>query len=82
LLLPECLAASFSIAHNHLVGDAKQMINAVSIEVETTKKAKDMAHILQGCERQVLNSLIAHCNTKDIAILLHDCVVFYNELIT
>ncbi len=73
------LAASFSIAHKHLVGDDKQVINAVGIKVESKKKAKDMAHILQGYERQILDSLIAHCNTKDIAILLHDCVVFYNE---
>ena len=73
------LAASFSIAHKHLVGDDKQVINAVGIQVESKKKAKDMAHILQGYERQILDSLITHCNTKDIAILLHDCVVFYKE---
>ena len=73
------LADSFSIAHDRLVGDDKQVVNAVGIEVETTKKAKDMAHILQGYERQILDSLIARCNTKDIAILLHDCVIFYNE---
>ena len=73
------LAASFSIAHKHLVGDDKQVMNAVGIKVESKKKAKDMAHILQGYERQILDSLIARCNTKDIAILLHDCVIFYNE---
>jgi len=73
------LAASFSIAHKHLVGDDKQVISAVGIEVESTKKAKDMAHILQGYERQILDSLIANCNRKDVALLLHDCVVFYNK---
>jgi len=73
------LATSFSIAHKHLVGDDNKVINAVGIEVDSTKKAKDMAHILQGHERQILDSLIAHCDTKDIALLLHDCVVFYKE---
>jgi len=73
------LAASFSIAHKHLVGDDKQVINAVGIKVESKKKAKDMAHILQGYERQILDSLIANCNRKDIALLLHDCVIFYNQ---
>ena len=73
------LATSFSVAHKYLVGDDNKVINAVGIEVNSTKKAKDMAHILQGHERQILDSLIAHCDTKDIAILLHDCVVFYKE---
>ena len=73
------LAASFSIAHKHLVGGDKQVINAVGIKVESKKKAKDMAHILQGYERQILDSLIANCNRKDIALLLHDCVIFYNQ---
>ena len=73
------LAASFSIAHKHLVGDDKQVTNAVGIEVESKKKAKDMAHILQGYERLILDSLIANCNRTDIALLLHDCVVFYSK---
>jgi hypothetical protein len=73
------LALCFSIAHKHLVGDDKQVANAVGINVESIKKSKDMAHILQGYERQILDSLIAHCNRKDMALLLHDCVVFYNK---
>jgi hypothetical protein len=73
------LAASFSIAHKHLVGDDKQVINAVGIQVESKKKAKDMAHILQGYERQILDALIANCNRNEMALLLHDCVVFYNK---
>ena len=73
------LSASFSIAHKHLVGDDKQVMNAVGIKVDSTKKAKDMAHILQGHERQILDSLIANCVREDVALLLHDCVVFYNK---
>ncbi len=73
------LFTSFSMAHKHLVGDDKQVVNAVGIKVESEKKAKDMAHILQGYERQILDSLIANCNRKDIALLLHDCVVFYSK---
>jgi hypothetical protein len=73
------LAASFSIAHKHLVGDDKQVTNAVGIQVESMKKAKDMAHILQGYERQILDALIANCNRNEMALLLHDCVVFYNK---
>ena len=38
-----------------------------------------MAHILQGYERQILDALIANCNRNEMALLLHDCVVFYNK---
>ena len=34
-------------------------------------------HILQGCERQVLDALIKHTKPKDIALLIHDCIVYY-----
>lgn len=73
------LSASFLMAHRHLVGDDEHVMNAVGIEVESKKKAKDMAHILQGYERLILDSLIANCNRRDIALLLHDCVVFYSK---
>jgi len=72
-------SSTFTIANKILVGKKRKITNAVGIKVDVDNKRSALAHILQGCERQVLDSLIAHCNTKDIAILLHDCVVFYNE---
>ncbi len=35
-----------------------------------------MAHLLQGYERQVIDSLIKRSNKGDIALLLHDAIVF------
>jgi len=72
-------SSTFTIANKILVGRKRKITNAVGIKVDVGNKRSALAHILQGCERQVLDSLIAHCNTKDIAILLHDCVVFYKE---
>ena len=72
-------ASAFRKSHKHLVGDNKHITNAVGIEVETTKRGAGMAHILQGCERQVLDAVIKRSHRDDIALLVHDCVVFYNR---
>ena len=37
------------------------------------------AHILQGYERLVLDTIIKHSNRQDVALLLHDAVIFYNK---
>ena len=74
----EQLAKTFLIAHKYLVGNKKIVKNAVGIKSEPlSKKAEAMAHILQGCERQVLDALIKHSKPKDIALLVHDCIVYY-----
>jgi len=74
----EQLAKTFLIAHKHLVGNKKILKNAVEIKSESlSKKAEAMAHILQGCERQVLDALIKHSKPKDIALLVHDCIIYY-----
>ena len=71
------LANTFKIAHKHLVGDAKVIKNAVGIEREIKEKAKAMAHILQGYERLILDVLIANSEPNDVALLVHDCIVYY-----
>ena len=38
-----------------------------------------IAHILQGYERQILDAVIKHSNQDHIALLVHDCVVFYTQ---
>jgi len=74
----EQLAKTFLIAHKYLVGNKKIIKNAVGIKSQPlSKKAEAMAHILQGCERQVLDALIKHSKPKDIALLVHDCIVYY-----
>jgi len=72
-------AKAFEKAHKHLVGDNKSIKNVVGIKVGVSKRGKNMAHILQGCERQVLDAVIKHSNRDDIALLVHDCVVFYKR---
>jgi hypothetical protein len=72
---------AFNESHKRLVGKSINIRNAVGIdkEVRARKKGKALAHILQGCERQVLDAVIKHSNRDDIALLVHDCVVFYNR---
>ena len=69
----------FNTAHRLLVGSDKEITNEVGITKSRETKSKDLAHILQGYERQVLDAIIKHSNKEDIALLLHDCVVFYKQ---
>ena len=71
------LASTFKIAHTHLVGNNKVIKNAVGIEREFNSKAKAMAHILQGYERLILDVLITNSEPNDVALLVHDCIVYY-----
>ena len=71
--------AGFNLAHTILVGDAKEVTNIVGITKPRKNKSKDLAHILQGYERSVIDAIIKHSNKDEIALLLHDCVVFYNK---
>ena len=71
--------AGFDLAHKYLVGDAKEITNEVGITKLRESKSKNLAHILQGYERAAIDAIIKHSNKDDIAILLHDCVVFYNK---
>ena len=74
----EKLAETFLIAHTHLIGDKKILKNAVGIKSEPlSRKAEAMAHILQGYERLVLDALIKHSKPEDVALLIHDCIVYY-----
>jgi len=73
------LQTTFKLAHKHLVGDNKEIVNAVGIKFEKDGEARELAHILQGYERLVLDVIIEHSNREDIALLIHDCVVFYNK---
>ena len=76
------LAATFKLAHTHLIGNDKELVNVVGIKFDYEKKKgkpAEMAHILQGYERLVLDTIIKHSNRDDIALLVHDCVVFYNK---
>ena len=72
-------AGTFEIAHEHLIGKNKIIKNAVGIEREIHKKTEAMAHILQGCERLILDVLITNSEPNDVALLVHDCIVYYNR---
>ena len=73
------LQITFKLAHKCIVGDNKEIVNAVGIKFERDGEARELAHILQGYERLILDVIIEHSNRKDIALLVHDCVVFYNK---
>ena len=70
-------ASTFKLASNHLVGKNKQIKNAVGIKREILKKSEAMAHILQGYERLILDTLISNSETNDVTLLVHDCIVYY-----
>jgi len=63
--------------NKHLVGKKKQIKNAVGIKREILKKSEAMAHILQGYERLILDTLISNSEPNDVALLVHDCIVYY-----
>ena len=75
------LVKVFKLAHKYLVPDKDNIVNAVGIKYskEDAKNSSELAHILQGVERLVLDVVIKHSNRDDIALLVHDCVVFYNK---
>ena len=72
-------AGTFKIAHEHLIGKNKIIKNAVGIEREIRKKTEAMAHILQGYERLILDALITNSDPNDVALLVHDCIVYYTR---
>jgi len=57
-------------------------VNAVGIKFVKDKDSQRMAHVLQGFERQVIDAVIKHSNRNNIALLVHDCIVFYNKVDT
>ena len=75
----QAYANAFNLANKILVGDKQTITNDVGITVDRRNKSKNLAHILQGYERSVIDAIIKHSNKDDIALLLHDCVVFYNQ---
>ncbi|MBT4764809.1 hypothetical protein HOO14_07425 [bacterium] len=71
---------AFKLAGVALEDKGVGSINAVGIKFVKNKDSQRMAHILQGYERQVLDVVIKHSDRNNIALLLHDCVVFYNKV--
>ena len=72
------LSKALNIAHDYLIGDEKSIKNAVGIQSEVLeRRSQVMAHLLQGYERLVLDALIKHSKPKNVALLIHDCIVYY-----
>lgn len=70
--------SAFDIALDKMFESEEIITNAVGvlIDKEKSKNSQRMAHVLQGLERQSLDTIIEHSEFGDIALLLHDCVVF------
>jgi len=75
------LESVFKLAHKHLIEDRNNIVNAVGIPFNKEKKGKssEMAHVLQGYERLILDAILKHSNRNDVALLIHDCVIFYKQ---
>ena len=72
------LTKALEISHNRLIGDDKSIKNAVGIQSELLeRRSQVMAHLLQGYERLVLDALIKHSKPTNVALLIHDCIVYY-----
>jgi hypothetical protein len=74
--------AAFDIALEKITSGNERITNAVGIQIdkEKTKSSQEMAHILQGLERKVLDSIIERSEFGDVKLLLHDCVVFNRKI--
>ena len=69
----------FKLAYKYLVPIKDNIVNVLGIPYtkEDRGDSSELAHILQGYERLALDAIIKHSNRDDIALLVHDCVVFY-----
>ena len=72
-------SSAFKQSCEALIGDSSTLKNSVGIVREFKTQPPALAHILQGYERLILDAIIKHSNRDDIALLVHDCVVFYNK---
>jgi hypothetical protein len=73
---------AFKLASRTLSEHDIGSVNAIGIEFIKTTDRERLAHILQGCERQVIDAIIKHSDRNNIALLVHDCIVFYNMVDT
>jgi len=71
----------FKLAYKYLVSNKDNIVNVLGIPYtkEDRGDSSELAHILQGYERLALDAIIKHSNRNEIALLVHDCVVFYNK---
>ena len=71
---------AFKLASKALAKQEVGSVNAVGIEFNKTTDRERLAHILQGCERQVIDAIIKRSDRSNIALLVHDCIVTYNKV--
>jgi hypothetical protein len=73
---------AFKLASRALSRHGVGSINAVGIRFIKNNNRQRMAHILQGCERQVIDAIIKHFDRNNVALLVHDCIVTYDKVDT
>jgi hypothetical protein len=73
---------AFQLASKALAKQEVGLVNAVGIRFDKTNDRERLAHILQGCERQVIDAIIKHSDRNNIALLVHDCIVTYDKVDT
>jgi hypothetical protein len=71
---------AFKLASRTLSEHDIGSVNAIGIEFIKTTDRERLAHILQGCERQVIDAIIKHSDRNNVALLVHDCIVFYDKV--
>jgi len=69
----------FKQSHECLLGDKEAFKNVMGIICKKSSKSARMAHLLQGYERLVIDSLIKRSEKGMVALLLHDAIVFYGK---
>jgi|LWDU01.1.fsa_nt_gi hypothetical protein len=69
---------AFDLSFDKYIGNEKRVVNAVGIKIDRSKSSKSqkMAHVLQGYEVEILDTLMNESEFGFIKLLLHDCVVF------
>jgi len=71
---------AFQIASKTLAKQKIGSVNAVGIEFNKKTDRERLAHILQGCERQVIDAIIKHSDRNNVVLLVHDCIVTYDKV--
>ena len=70
---------TFNQAHEVLLGNKKTFKNVKGLPCKKTGKSARLAHLLQGYERVIIDTLIKRAPNGIVALLLHDAIVLYGK---
>jgi hypothetical protein len=70
---------TFNHAHDILLSGKKTFKNAAGLACKEPSRSVRLAHLLQGHERAIIDTLIKRAPDGIVALLLHDAIVLYGK---